>query len=190
MVRIWDKPDRASSEPPGMDAYSVVLEIKIDGRRITGGIYELEEIRTGPYRGEGFGFYDFDPHDRLTPTALGSTTDVDRMTVSICVVRKRDKKCLHLATDISCYHADEGMVLFDDQEVGTSLFNHVDGNYAACDDATHQFQLNGTVWDEEGDFLRGFTDPHGELFLWDPEEPCAVPMEIVLRRWHASKNWV
>ena len=55
MARIWNHPDRAS-RPPGMDAYSVVLEIKIDGRRIVGGIYELEEIRTGPSVGEGFGF--------------------------------------------------------------------------------------------------------------------------------------
>ena len=52
LVRLWNHPDRAS-QPPGMDAYSVVLEIKIDGRRIVGGVYELSLIHisepTRPY---------------------------------------------------------------------------------------------------------------------------------------------
>ena len=190
LVRLWHHPDRAS-EPPGMEAYSVVLEIKIDGRRITGGVYELEEIRDGPFIGEGFGFYDFDPLCRLTPTALESFTDLDFIFLSLCVVRKSDKKCLHLATDISFYDSNEGWVLFDESSTGTSSFNHVDADYEEMYPATHDFRLYGTVWGgEEGDILHGFTDPHGELRLWDPEEGIAVPMEIILARWHASKNWV
>ena len=62
LVRLWNHPDNTPHEPPpGMDAYSVVLEIKIDGRRIVGGVYELEGISDGPWAGEGFGFDDLDP---------------------------------------------------------------------------------------------------------------------------------
>ena len=75
LARIWDHPDMPASEPPpGMDAYSVVLEIKIDGRRIAGGIYELDNIRDlgSSWAGHGFGFYDLDPAGLLAPTALES----------------------------------------------------------------------------------------------------------------------
>ena len=176
-----------------MDAYSVVLEIKIDGRRIVGGIYELEEIRTGPSVGEGFGFYDFDPQGRLTPTALESFAGdpVRRMTVSICVVRKSDQKCLHLATDIGVANADDDYVDFDSliaQGSCGSSFNNVYGNNE--DNATHDFTLYGAVWLSDGDIQDGFTSPHGELRLWDPEDEYNKDTEIILRRWHASKNWV
>ena len=197
LARIWDHPDRASPRPPGMDAYSVVLEIKIDGRRITGGVYELEKIRTGPYAGEGFGLYDFDPHGRLTPTALASFTVDDILhyyiAVSICVVRKSDKKCLHLFTDNGISDYEEESLLFDRHyfgQGGSSSFNNVDGDYTT-DNATHDFRLWGAVRNEAGDVIRGFTDSHAELRLWDPrEEEGVLPTEITLRRWHASKNWV
>ena len=191
LARIWHHPDSAS-EPPGMDAYSVVLEIKIDGRRITGGVYELEGISDdSAWAGEGFGFYDFDRQGRLTPAALESFADdlIAIMTVSICVVRKSDKKCLHLVTDIGVDDATERYILFD-SETSCSSFNNVDRDYQEDYPATHDFRLWGAVWTEPGNVLRGFTSPHGELRLWDPVEPCAVPMEIILARWHASKNWV
>ena len=184
LARIWHHPDRASG-PPGMEAYSVVLEIKIDGRRIVGGVYELEDIRTGPNRGKGFGLYDLDPAGLLAPSALEARPEL--MTVSICVVRKSDKKCLHLITDIGIHDTDDDYVLFHTYG-GTSSFNNVDR--VSYHDATHDFRLWGAVWNEPGDVLRGFTSSHGELRLWDPVEPCAVPMEIILARWHASKNWV
>ena len=186
LVRLWNHPDRAS-QPPGMDAYSVVLEIKIDGRRIVGGVYELEEIRTGPNRGKGFGLYDLDPAGLLAPSALEAGALVERMTVSICVVRKSDKKCLHLLTDINIFGSHDDYVLFHTYG-GISSFNNVDRDYQH--DASHDFRLWGSVWNEPGNVLRGFTSPHGELRLWDTMEPCAVPMEIALKRWHASKNWV
>ena len=184
LARIWHHPDRAS-EPPGMEAYSVVLEIKIDGRRIVGGVYELEDIRTGPNRGKGFGLYDLDPAGLLAPSALEARPEL--MTVSICVVRKSDKKCLHLITDIGIHDTDDDYVLFHTYG-GISSFNNVDRDYQH--DASHDFRLWGSVWNEPGNVLRGFTSPHGELRLWDTMEPCAVPMEIALKRWHASKNWV
>ena len=188
LVRLWNHPDNASSEPPpGMDAYSVVLEIKIDGRRIVGGLHELEGISDGPWAGEGFGFYNFDPAGLLAPSALEAGALEDRMSVSICVVRKSDKKCLHLITDIGIHDTDDDYVLFHTYG-DTSSFNNVDR--VSYHDATHDFRLWGAVWNEPGDVLRGFTSPHGELLLWDPVEPCAVPMEIILARWHASKNWV
>ena len=195
LVRLWNHPDHTSSEPPpGMDAYSVVLEIKIDGRRIVGGVYELEDIRTGPNRGKGFGLYDLDPAGLLAPSALEARPEL--MTVSICVVRKSDKKCLHLITDTGVYDFDDDYIDFDGliahQRRGggcCSSFNIVDGDlHEEC--ASHDFRLWGAVWNEPGDVLRGFTSPHGELRLWDPVEPCAVPMEMILARWHASKNWV
>ena len=180
-----------------MDAYSVVLEIKIDGRRIAGGMYELDVIRDGPWAGEGFGFYDFDRQGRLTPAALESFADdlIAIMTVSICVVRKSDKKCLHLITDVGVESAEEDFIIFDGyRHSGSSSFNNGDGDYGSGTSsysATHDFRLYGTVWGEEGDVLRGFTSPHGELILWDPESnEGTLPTEIVLRRWHASKNWV
>ena len=72
LARIWHHPDSAS-EPPGMDAYSVVLEIKIEGKRVAGGIYELEVLGDGsPWAGEGFGFDDLDPAGLLEPSALAS----------------------------------------------------------------------------------------------------------------------
>ena len=185
LAQIWSL-DR-ESEAPGMDAYSVVLEIKIDGRRIVGGVYELEEIRTGPNRGKGFGLYDLDPAGLLAPSALEAGALVERMTVSICVVRKSDKKCLHLLTDINIFGSHDDYVLFHTYG-GISSFNNVDRDYQH--DASHDFRLWGAVWNEPGDVLRGFTSPHGELRLWDTMEPCAVPMEIALKRWHASKNWV
>jgi len=186
LVRLWNHPDHTSSEPPpGMDAYSVVLEIKIDGRRIVGGVYELEDIRTGPNRGKGFGLYDLDPAGLLAPSALEARPEL--MTVSICVVRKSDKKCLHLITDIGIHDTDDDYVLLHTYG-DTSSFNNVDR--VSYHDATHDFRLWGAVWNEPGDVLRGFTSPHGELRLWDPVEPCAVPMEMILARWHASKNWV
>ena len=198
LTRIWHHPDRASSEPPGMDAYSVVLEIKIDGRRVTGGVYELEGISDdSAWAGEGFGFYDFDRQGRLTPAALESFADdlIAIMTVSICVVRKSDKKCLHLITDVGVESAEEDFIIFDGyRHSGSSSFNNGDGDYGSGTSsysATHDFRLYGTVWGEEGDVLRGFTSPHGELILWDPESnEGTLPAEIVLRRWHASKNWV
>ena len=185
LVRLWHHPDRAS-EPSGMEAYSVVLEIKIDGRRIVGGVYELEDIRTGPNRGKGFGLYDLDPAGLLAPSALEARPEL--MTVSICVVRKSDKKCLHLITDIGIHDTDDDYVLFHTYG-GTSSFNNVDR--VSYHDATHDFRLWGAVWNEPGDVLRGFTSSHGELRLWDPEaDHAALPAEIILKRWHASKNWV
>ena len=197
LVRLWNHLDRTSSEPPGMDAYSLVLEIKIDGKRVAGGLYELEEIRDdSAWAGEGFGFYDLDPHGRLTPTALASFGDrVEDMTVSVCVVRKSDKKCLHLTTDngISDYGEEMDTILFD-QEYSCSSFSNVDKDYEENYPATHDFRLYGADWDEERSIMRGFTDPHGELRLWDPAraetDEGALPADIILRRWHASKNWV
>ena len=192
LVRLWNLPDLSSSyEARGMDAYSLVLEIKIDEKRVAGGVYELERIRDdSAWAGEGFGFYDFDPHGRLTPTALEYFTVDDilhyYMSVSVCVVRKSDKKCLHLFTDNGISDYEEESLLFDTEEICSS-FNNVDLDYT--DDATHDFRLYGVVWDDEG-HIRGFADPHGELRLWDPEdEVCKYP-DIILKRWHASKNWV
>ena len=198
LARIWDHPDHASSEPPpGMDAYSVVLEIKIDGRRIAGGIYELDNIRDlgSSWAGHGFGFYDLDPAGLLAPTALESFDGdtVSRMVASICVVRKSDKKCLHLLTDVGVADIDIDSVIFDSYgQDGGSSFNQVDAVYEEFP-ASHDFKLYGAVYDEAGDVVRGFTDPHGELRLWDPEARegfHSISPEIVLRRWHASKNWV
>jgi len=184
-----------------MDAYSVVLEIKIDGKRVAGGVYELEEIRAdSAWAGEGFGFYDLDRHGRLTPTALESFADdlSNSMTVSICVVRKSDKKCLHLLTDVDGNDGDD-FITFDgyrfvgagvEVHSGSSSFNNPDDDYDDEDKATHDFRLYGAAWDEAGDVIRGFTDPHGELRLWDPVDQDAKCPEIILRRWHASKNWV
>jgi len=181
-----------------MEAYSVVLEIKIDGRRIVGGLYELEAIDDGPWAGEGFGFYNFDPHGRLTPSALESFAGdlSNSMTVSICVVRKSDKKCLHLVTDVGVESAEDDFIIFDGyRHSGSSSFNNGDGDYGSGTSsysATHDFRLHGAVWNEEEGCMRGFTaDLHGELILWDPESnEGTLPVEIVLRRWHASKNWV
>ena len=112
------------------------------------------------------------------------------MTVSVCVVRKSDKKCLHLFTDNGISDYEEESVLFD-HDHSSSSFNNVDVDYHNWrDKAYHDFRLYEAAWDEEGDMLRGFTEPYGELRLWDPEEGIAVPMEIILARWHASKNWV
>ena len=188
LARIWHHPDRAS-QPPGIEAYSVVLEIKIDGRRIVGGVYELEDMRDGFDVGKG----NFDPHGRLTPTALESFAGdpVRRMTVSICVVRKSDQKCLHLATDIGFANADDDYVDFDSfiaQGSCWSSFNNVDGE-STEESATHDFTLYGAVWNEAEDIC-GFTSPHGALRLWDPVDEEHKCPEIVLRRWHASKNWV
>ena len=172
-----------------MEAYSVVLEIKIDGRRIVGGVYELEDIRTGPNRGKGFGLYDLDPAGLLAPSALEARPEL--MTVSICVVRKSDKKCLHLITNIMVADVDDDYILFDSlfaEDGCCSSFNNVDGDYTT-DNATHDFRLWGAVWNEPTGVLRGFTSPHGELRLWDPDDG-ALPAEAVLKRWHASKNWV
>jgi hypothetical protein len=190
LARIWHHPDRAS-QPPGIEAYSVVLEIKIDGRRIVGGVYELEDMRDGFDVGKG----NFDPHGRLTPTALESFAGdpVRRMTVSICVVRKSDQKCLHLATDIGVTNADDDYVDFESliaQGSCCSSFNNVYGNNE--DNATHEFTLYGAVWpsDGHGEVQDGFTSPHGALRLWDHVDEEFKCPEIVLKRWHASKNWV
>ena len=127
----------------------MVLEIKIDGKRIAGGLYELEEIRaTSAWAGHGFGFYDLDPHGRLTPTALESFDGdtVSRMVASICVVRKSDKKCLHLLTDVGVADIDIDSVIFDSYgQDGGSSFNNVDGDYDDEDNATHDFKLYGAV---------------------------------------------
>ena len=199
LARIWDHPDRAS-QPPGMDAYSAVLEIKIDGKRIAGGMYELDVIRDGSWAEQGFGLYDLDFAGLLAPSALESFGDfLDRMTVSICVVRKSDKKCLHLITDICVRDVDESIdettynVLFDSyRHPSSSSFNHVDADYDKLFPATHDFRLYGALYDEESDVFLGFTSPHGELRLWDPEADAESqpPTEIILKRWHASKNWV
>ena len=193
LARIWHHPDRAS-EPPGMEAYSVILEIKIDGRRIVGGVYELEGMRDAPSVGRGFRFYDLDPHGRLTPTALESFDGdpIRRMTVSICVVRKSDQKCLHLVTDIGFANADDDYVDFESliAQGSCSSFNNVYGNNE--DNATHDFTLYGAVWpsDGSGHVQNGFTSPHGALRLWDPEDEESKDPETILKRWHASKNWV
>ena len=164
LARIWHHPDRAS-QPPGMDAYSVVLEIKIDGRRIVGGVYELEALGDGsPWEGQGFQFDDLDPAGLLAPSALEASALVERMTVSICVVRKSDKKCLHLVTDIVVENAEHDYIVFDGyQHIDSSSFNKVDGNYVKGNSrAIHDFRLYGAdvIWDEEDNYImRGFTDP-------------------------------
>ena len=198
LARIWDHPDRATSESPGMDAYSVVLEIKIEGRRIAGGVYELEPISDGPWAGGGFGFYDLDPAGLLAPSALVSIAwdPVSRLDVSICVVRKSDKKCLHLLTNVGVADIDEDSVIFDSYgHSGASSFNHVDAVYEDGDSfpATHDFRIYGAVYDEAGDVIRGFADAYGELRLWDPKADEGLhnkSPEVNLQRWHASKNWV
>ena len=190
LARIWHHPDRASG-PPGMEAYSVVLEIKIDGRRIVGGVYELEEIRVdSAWAGKGFGFYDLDPHGRLTPTTLASFGDrVEDMTVSVCVVRKSDKKCLHLFTNNGISDYDEESLLFDNDH-SSSSFNDVDVDYRDWrDKAYHNIRLYEAAWDDEMLVARGFVAPYGELRLWDPASDF-LPTETILKRWHASKNWV
>ena len=191
LVRLWNHPDRAS-QPPGMDAYSMVLEIKIDGRRIVGGVYELEGISDGPWAGVGFGFDDLDPAGLLAPSALEAGALEERMSVSICVVRKSDQRCLHLITDTGVDHFDDYISfdgLYAHQGGGCcSLFDIVDGDLHE-ESATHDFRLWGAVWNEAEGVLRGFTSPHGELRLWDPDDG-ALPTETILRRWHASKNWV
>ena len=171
----------------------MVLEIKIDGRRIVGGVYELEDIRTGPNRGKGFGLYDLDPAGLLAPSALEARPEL--MTVSICVVRKSDKKCLHLITDTGVDEFDDDYINFDGLMARgggcCSLFNNVESDEGAA----HDFRLWGAVWDEAADVVRGFIRPHGELRLWDPEaaengDRGALATETILKRWHASKNWV
>jgi hypothetical protein len=180
-----------------MDAYSVVLEIKIDGKRVAGGLYELEVIRDdSDWAGEGFGFDDLDPAGLLAPVStLEAGALEERMSVSICVVRKSDKKCLHLITDTGVDDVDDDYINFDGliahQQPGggcCSSFNIVDGDlHEEC--ASHDFRLWGAVWNEPTGVLRGFTSPHGELRLWDPDDG-ALPAEAVLKRLHASKNWV
>ena len=195
LVRIWHHPDNSESEPPpGMDAYSVVLEIKINGRRVAGGVYELEGISDGPWAGEGFGFDDLDPAGLLAPSALEAGALEERMSVSICVVRKSDKKCLHLITDTGVYDFDDDYIDFDGliahQRRGggcCSSFNIVDGDlHEEC--ASHDFRLWGAVWNDAAGIC-GFYGPHGGLRLWDPDDG-ALPTETILKRWHASKNWV
>ena len=187
LVRLWNHPDRRPSEPPGMDAYSVALEIKIDGRRIVGGVYELEDMRGAHFAGKGIGFYDFDRQGRLTPTALESFDGdpVGRMVVSICVVRKSDQKCLHLVTDLDVEDADDTYVYFRGGG-SRSSFNNVDNTYEF--NATHDFTLWGAVWPSDGYVPDGFISPYGELQLWDDD--VDLPTETILKRWHASKNWV
>ena len=191
LVRLWNHPDHTSSEPPpGMDAYSVVLEIKVDEKRVAGGVYELEKIRDdSAWAGEGFGFYDLDPAGLLlAPSALEAGALEDRMSVSICVVRKSDKKCLHLITDTGVDEFDDDYINFDGLMARgggcCSLFNNVESDEGAA----HDFRLWGAVWNEAAEIC-GFYGPHGGLRLWDPDDG-ALPTEIVLRRWHASKNWV
>ena len=138
-----------------MDAYSVVLEIKIDGERVAGGTYELDVISDSPWAGEGFGFYDLDRHGRLTQSALQPFVEplwLHRMTMSICVVRKSDKKCLHLLTDVGVENAEDDYVVFDGyRHIGSSSFNSGDGNYVKGHHANHDFRLYGAdvISDEE-----------------------------------------
>ena len=195
LVRLWNHPDLTSSyEPPGMEAYSLVLEIKVDEKRVAGGVYELEKIRDdSAWAGEGFGFYDFDPHGRLTPSALEYFTVDDILhyyiSVSVCVVRKSDKKCLHLFTDNGISDYDEESLLFDNDH-SSSSFNDVDVDYRDWrDKAYHNFRLYEAAWDDEMLVARGFVAPYGELRLWDPASDF-LPTETILKRWHASKNWV
>ena len=154
-------------------------------------MYELEEIRVdSAWAGKGFGFYDLDPHGRLTPTTLASFGDrVEDMTVSVCVVRKSDKKCLHLFTDNGISDYDEESLLFDNDH-SSSSFNDVDVDYRDWrDKAYHNFRLYEAAWDDEMLVARGFVAPYGELRLWDPASDF-LPTETILKRWHASKNWV
>ena len=195
LVRLWNHPDLTSSyEPPGMEAYSLVLEIKVDEKRVAGGVYELEKIRDdSAWAGEGFGFYDFDPHGRLTPSALEYFTVDDILhyyiSVSVCVVRKSDKKCLHLFTDNGISDYDEESLLFDNDH-SSSSFNDVDVDYRDWrDKAYHNIRLYEAAWDDEMLVARGFVAPYGELRLWDPASDF-LPTETILKRWHASKNWV
>jgi len=198
LVRLWNHPDLAS-RPPGMDAYSVVLEIKIGGQRIAGGVYELETIRNSRYARQGFAFYDLDPQGLLSPTPLSAWDFgddlVDRMTISMCVLRKSDKKCLHLVTDIGADHRGEDCVWFADGS--RSCFGR--------DERVHDFVIYGANWEAPADgggweasadtghsILRGFDNAVGELRLWcyghGPTEASSTSQ--ILDHWHESNNWV
>ena len=182
------------------------MEIKHGDERVTGGLCDVrkEDADAGPY--ECMALRDFDATGRLRPAALASAWPlVDDfgalLSVSVCVFRKSDQKYLHLLTDAQVVYdadcRDDERVFFDVPKNvrGTtnraSRFDELTSRRANEDDAgaAHDFALYGASRDED-EVLRGFYASRAELRLCDSPIRGGQPSDVVLRRWHESKNWV
>ena len=150
-------------------------------------------------------FRDFDPTGCLRPAALESAWPsigdfLPLLSVSVCVVRKSDVagKFLHLLTDTDVADRDDDRILFDGPTnihhvIGSSRFDELRPRQNEDDrdvKAEHDFALYGALWDEGNDFLRGFEQSCAELRLWDNRIDEGQSKDVVLQRWHESKNWV
>ena len=217
LARLWNFPNLSPSWIPELDAYSIFFEIKLSGRRVAGGLFDVpeEDAEAGPLG--CMVFRDFDPTGRLRPAALASAWPsigdlTPLLSVSVCVVRKSDQKYLHIVTDLSI---DPDDLVYDDR----ILFDgpHFDGphnihettncisrfwelsretdenNVGWAARAEHDFSLYGAFWDAEDDslpMLRGFEESRAELRLYDYSVNQGQSKDVVLRRWHESKNWL
>ena len=148
-------------------------------------------------------FRDFDPTGCLRPAALESAWPsigdfLPLLSVSVCVVRKSEGKFLHILTDTNVGDRDDDRILFDGPTNihgvnGSSRFDELRPRQNEDDrdvKAEHDFALYGALWDEGNDFLRGFEQSRAGLRLWDDRIEQGQSKDVVLQRWHESKNWV
>jgi len=185
---------------PGLDAYSALVVIKIGGRRIVGGLCALEKTNDGFFAPFKVDMSAFANELRAPFMPEESAADpIETLTVSVCLVRKNDGRCLHLLTDVSVSDVDEDRLLFNELGVfdifatppGSSRFGqyqHEDEVWGMSLRGYHDFGLYSAEFDDDSDRLRGFREPFGELRLYG--ESDFFGSKPALKCWHASKNWV
>jgi len=208
MARLWgSRAARPESVIPKKDAYSLLLTFKVDGIRIAGGLYDLADSRVGADQGAFenvvYHYFELQLGAIMPPGTLSVDLELKNFSISVCVKRNRDQKCLHLFTDVpvneQTYVEDRNTVAFNEHR------NHADlrktSAFALLGDANEicapDVELSSLVFVDDGDsddsedsLLVGFRDDCvARLVMWR-KGGTTLDVTDVLRQWHASTNWV
>mmetsp|Transcript_25125 Transcript_25125/g.75432 ORF Transcript_25125/g.75432 Transcript_25125/m.75432 type:complete len:317 (-) Transcript_25125:23-973(-) len=206
MARLWGSPsDVSMSAVPSKDDYSLLLTFKVDGVRIAGGLFDLADSRIGHQIGKHF--IEFNLGTMMLPGSLRADlrTGMACPTISVCIKRKRDQKCLHLLTDVRLYAdgSDEDVIAFSEDDncatrPQTSKFAPLSKSARAAywyQDMEFSCPMFVDGDDDSPLLLVGFTeDSVARLMTWSAKTNnqmcrCIDPTDV-LRQWHASRNWV
>mmetsp|Transcript_11892 Transcript_11892/g.35451 ORF Transcript_11892/g.35451 Transcript_11892/m.35451 type:complete len:316 (-) Transcript_11892:34-981(-) len=198
MTRIWKVPETffglSDSRRFKPDVYSMLVVFKVNGERVAGGCFPQKEK-------SDYGFI-IDVEGILAPPflagrgiRLAALADArSGFTVSLCVVRNSDGKCLQLLTDVDAEQQTEFMCRFEGnalEQISEFPSAH-EPTEAELDDlqASHGLEISTPVLNEQ-DELIGFEDTKVTLTLFDFIQPYG-PAKVghILQCWATSANWI